>query len=94
MGNGFKETSRTRIARRPDRSAKELRALYDDPIIIPHDAEASEQTSPPAENNSWPGMVLIGGAIVTLFCLWWLAPDWMIATWKFLIKQVFQFAGQ
>ena len=88
MGNHFNTSDRT------GKKSKELRVLYDDPIIIPHDPEPSERTPLPADNSDWTGLVLIGGSIVVLLCLWWLAPDWMDTVWKNLIRQIFHFAGQ
>jgi hypothetical protein len=93
MENPFKTSARTSTARRPDKNSKEFRALYDDPIIIPHDAEPSEQTPLPADDNSWPGILLIGGVIVVLLCLWWLAPEWLGTTVKNIIRQVLHLAG-
>ena len=82
------------MARRLGRNSKVLRVLYDDPIIIPHDPQPAEETPLPADNGDWTGLVLIGGSIVVLFCLWWLVPDWMETVWKNLIRHIFYFAGQ
>lgn len=96
MGNVFKTYAKERNStpRRTDKSAKELRVLYDNPIIIPQDPEPSDDSPLPADNNTGPGFILIGGSILALLCLWWLAPQWLDATWKSLIRQIIHFVGQ
>lgn len=96
MGNLFKVSTKDRNStpRRPDKSAKELRVLYDNPIIIPQDPEPSDESPLPADNNAGPGFILIGGSVLALLCLWWLAPQWLDATWKNLIRQILHFVGQ
>jgi len=88
MGNRFNTSDQ------PNKKSKALRVLYDDPIIIPHDPQPADETPPPAANGDWTGLVLIGGSIVVLLCLWWLAPEWMETVWKNLIQRIFHFAGQ
>lgn len=90
MVKNFKASDQTSISRRPDKRA--VQVLDDDPIIIPHDAEPSVETPLPAENNPLPVFVLVVGSIVVLLCLF--APEWLDATWRNLLRQIFHFAGQ
>lgn len=45
-------------ARQADKRAKNLRVLYDDPIIIPHDPEHFDDTPLPSDSNAWPAFGL------------------------------------
>jgi len=73
---------------------KEIHVLYDDPIVFGHAPEPAEEPPATSGNNAGTLIFLIGGSIVALLCLWWLAPEWLAATWKNLIKQIFHLAGQ
>lgn len=74
----------------PEQRAKNVRILYEEPIIIPQDAEHLEESPLPEENPSWPMVILIGGLIVALACGWWFAPATMDALWTNLIRRIFQ----
>jgi hypothetical protein len=104
MGNPFKTFNRLWSDKRdakdrdtlPRMSAnmkKEIRVLYDDPILISHEPEPVQESPKPADDNPGPLIFLIGGSILALLCLWWLAPEWLAITWKNLIHQIFHFAG-
>lgn len=88
MGNRFNTTDRT------GKKSKELRLIYHDPIIIPHDPQPTGETPPPADGGDWTGRVFIGGLIFVLLGLCWLAPAWTESVLKNLIRQIFYFAGQ
>ena len=88
MGKSHKTSARTSNSRRPDERAKQV--LYENPIFIPHDPEPAEDSSGPADNNSGTGFVLMVGSLFIVLGLWWLAPQWLGATWK----QILHFVGQ
>jgi hypothetical protein len=93
MKNPFKTSSRTSLPRQSENMKKEIHVLYDDPIIIRPDTNPTEESPAPADNSASPMVFLIVGSIVVLLCLWWLAPDWLAATLKNLIRQIFHSAG-
>jgi len=94
MAKSYRNTARTSISRRPDKSAKQLQVLNEDPIFIPQDPESADESPLPADSNAGPGFVLIGGTILALLCLWWLAPEWLATTWNNLIHQIRHSVGQ
>lgn len=73
---------------------KKIHVLYDDPIVFGHVSEPEQQPPATSDGNAGPLVLLIGGSIVALLCLWWLAPEWLAAAWKNLINQMFRLAGQ
>jgi hypothetical protein len=90
MGKSCRHSIRTSGSRRPDKG-KEFRFLYEDPIIIPHNQEPVEKFPLPQDNNDWSGFVLIGGSILVLLGLWWLAPEWLGAIWRQILSLVGQY---
>ena len=77
MENPFKNLSRTSLPRQSEKMKKEIRVLYDDPIIISHEPPPADELPAQPENNASSLTFLIGGSIVALCCLWWLAPEWL-----------------
>jgi hypothetical protein len=105
MGNPFKTSNRRRpdkphtkdrdsLPRESENMKREIHVLYDDPILISHESEPVQESPEPADDNTGPRIFLIGGSILALLCLWWLAPEWLATTWNNLIQQIFHFAGQ
>jgi hypothetical protein len=93
MKNPFKNSSREAMPRQSENTKKEIRVLYDDPIIFGKVPEPAEEPSiPPANSASTPAL-FVGALLVALLCAWWLAPEWMAATWKNLITQIFHLVG-
>jgi hypothetical protein len=72
---------------------KEIRVLYDDPIVIQPDTRPADESTEPAGTSANPLGFLIAGSIAVVLCLWWLAPDWLSAIWKNLINQMFHGPG-
>ena len=94
MKNPFKISSRTSRPRQSENMKKEIRVLYDDPIVFGHVPEPTEEPPAISGNTAGPPVLLIVGSVVVLLSLWWLAPDWLAATLKNLIRQIFHSAGQ
>jgi len=74
--------------RTPEQRRENLRVLYHDPIIIPHDPENSDESSLPDDSAPWPTLILIVGSIFALFCVWRFAPAQITALWKNLVQQL------
>ena len=94
MKNPFKTSSRTSLPRQSENMKKEIRVLYDDPIVFGHVPEPAEEQPVTSDTSASPMVFLIIGSLLVLLCLWWLAPDWLAATLKNLIRQIFHSAGQ
>jgi len=94
MKNPFKHSSRDAMPRESENSKKEIRVFYEDPVVFGKMPEPAEEIPPPAENSLTPMFALIGGFLVALLCLWWFAPEWLAATWKNLVTQVFHFVDR
>jgi len=71
MGKSCRNTARTSNSRRPDKNAKELQVLYEDPIIIPHDEEVSEEPREPLIDNWGEVLAITGKLTLGLFLLRW-----------------------
>jgi hypothetical protein len=67
-----------------------LRLLYHDPVIIPQGQENFDESPLPEENSTWPRIILIGGSIAALFCVWRFAPAQITALWKWLVQSIFR----
>lgn len=72
------------------KNARDIRYLYEDPIIIPHDPEPSDESPPPTDSNALPVFLLVGGSIIALLCAWHLAPDLL----ERFIKQIIHPSGK
>jgi hypothetical protein len=94
MKNPFKISSRTSRPRQSENMKKEIRVLYDDPIVFGHAPEPTEEPPAISGNTAGPPVLLIVGSVLVLLSLWWLAPDWLAAVLKNLIRQIFHSAGQ
>ena len=93
MKNPFKTSSRTSLPRQSANMKKEIRVLYDDPIVFGHAPEPAEEPPATSENGGDPLVCLIAGSVLVLLCLGWLAPDWLGNIWNNLITQIFHSAG-
>ncbi len=94
MKNPFKNSSRDAITRQSENPKKEIRVLYKDPIFFGEVPKPAEESTKPADDNNALVRILIGGSLVAMMCLWWFAPDWLLAAWQKLVTQIFQFAEQ
>jgi hypothetical protein len=94
MKNPFKHSSRDAMPRESENTKKEIRVFYEDPVVFGKVPEPAEETPTPPANSAGTPMVLIGGLLVALLCLWWFAPEWLAATWKHLVTQIFHFVGR
>ena len=94
MKNPFTPSSRTTLPRQSENMKKEIHVLYDDPIVIQPETNPTEESPAPSDNKAGPLAFLIVGSLVVLLCVWWLAPDWLTATLKNLVQQIFHSAGQ
>lgn len=81
------------MPRQSENMKKEIHVLYDDPIIFGKVPEPAEEPPMPPANSAGTTALFFGALIVVLLCLWWLAPDWLVATGKNLVSQIFHFVG-
>lgn len=79
--------------RKPENAKKEIRVLYEDPMVFGQVPEPADESAEPADDNHGRLIFLIGGSLAVLLCLWWFAPEWLAVTWKNLITQIFRFGG-
>lgn len=76
--------------RTPEQRRENLRVLYHDPIIIPHDQENSDERATPGDGPQWPKLILVVGSAAALFCVWRFAPAQITALWKNLAQHIFR----
>jgi hypothetical protein len=93
MKNPFQNSSRDSMPRQSENMKKEIHVLYDDPIIFGKVPDPREESAPPPSISPGTPILLIGGLLVGLLCLWWFAPEWLAAAWKNLIAQIIHFVG-
>ena len=94
-GSGKSDTKdREANAHQPENAKKEIRVLYEDPIMFGQVPESVEESPTPPDNSSGTPVFLIGGSMVALLCLWWLAPEWLGGVWKNFLNQILHLAGQ
>ena len=84
---------RDSLSRQSENMKKEIHVLYDDPILISREPEPIEESPEPADDNGGPAPLLIGGSILALLCLWWLAPAWIGTTIGNLVRQTLHLVG-
>lgn len=82
------------MPRQSENRKREIRVLYDDPIVFGHAQEPVEEPPTPSGNSAGPAVFLIAGSILALLSLWWLAPDWLSTILKNFTKQILRSAGQ
>ena len=67
-----------------------IQIVCQEPIIVPRDSATTEETPLPAENTSWPRLILVIVATVVLVLFPWLDPAQTQALFQGFIQQIFQ----
>jgi hypothetical protein len=81
----------TTSARQLGQHSQTSRVIFQQQIIIPRDPEP-EPIPLPAYTMGWPLLILVGGSVVALLCVWQFVPEQFGTLCQNLIRQILQFA--